>query len=438
MRRNQGAILIITLMLIAGLVAIIASVYAGEHLVIRAQVSRMEQRRARLMAEAAVQRAITELVADASGTSTGTSSSTTSTGASTGAVTLTDTWATLGTNGADRFTVGSDSFRLQIVDACSLVNLNTATLAQLENMPLTEEQAESLVDWRSTGETASTEGGKDDYYQNLTKPYNAKLGSLDSLDELLQVKGFTARAIYEVQTDVVSSNALPNFTDGRTPTIADICWVNSYSEGTTTTGGGTAKTDVATANAAAIETALARAGVPNTPPNSMAQTIAQRVANTKTVGSIFTNPAPPETTFAAILDGFTSSTKANGKINLNTATQAVLQTIPNLPTDAATAIVQRQTASGGFTALSDILSVTGMNSATVLADVADVFTFTSKTFLVKVIGESGSTQIAMIAEIDMRGTNPRIVSMTQLPFTNMPARWGWDDVTNTTDLKQTQ
>ena len=85
--------------------------------------------------------------------------------------------------------------------ASSLININTvstttADQALLNNLPLTQQEIDSLLDWTSTSTTARTDGAKDDYYNALPTPYNTKLGTLSTLSELLLIQGWVGVDLY--------------------------------------------------------------------------------------------------------------------------------------------------------------------------------------------------------------------------------------------------
>ena len=67
-------------------------------------------------------------------------------------------------------------------------------LLQLPNM--TDDIANSIIDWVDPDNDAAPGGAESDYYNGLTPPYNAKNGPLDSLEELLLVKGVTPQLLF--------------------------------------------------------------------------------------------------------------------------------------------------------------------------------------------------------------------------------------------------
>jgi general secretion pathway protein K len=55
---------------------------------------------------------------------------------------------------------------------------------------------DSILDWRTPGELHRLNGAKSDYYQSLKEPYDCKNGNLDSIEELLLVRGVTPELFY--------------------------------------------------------------------------------------------------------------------------------------------------------------------------------------------------------------------------------------------------
>ena len=189
-RTKRGSAFLLAVAVLAGLTALLASFSATQHLSIRARQNRMDARRARLLADSAIERALAEFASSQDDPNV---------------ATLQDAWALLGGHGAERFLVGDGSFRMEIVDAGSFANLNTADQEQLLRLPLTTAQVDSLLDWRSADNPGRPEGGKDEYYNNLPNPYNTAERRLDTLDELFLVKDFSAQTLYAPSQDVVSS-----------------------------------------------------------------------------------------------------------------------------------------------------------------------------------------------------------------------------------------
>lgn len=422
--RQRGSAFVVTLAVLAGLVAVLASLTASYRAAVKAQIGRQERARARMAAESGVQRALAVLADVPSANPTATTQ-TTSTSTTTGnGTTLQDDWAELGSNGDEKFVVGRESFRIQIVDAASRININTAPQTQLQLLPLTTEQIESLLDFRETGQTPRSQGGKDEYYNNLPNDYNTKLRALDSLDEILQVRGWTARDLYEPITNVTSNTPLPEDQNGDPLPLAELLTTESASPEVDPTG--QAKINVnAAGNAQRLQTAgLSQPAV---------QVISSRT-NWANIGEVVA--AVPQGDQQRVLDYLTttSAPRTLGLININTAPQELLATVPGITTDIAQAIVQRQ--SQGFASLGELASVSGV-STQILQQAAPYLTAISQSFIVRVVGTAGDSKVALEAIVDVADGTPRIRKIFEVPYTNPETRWKWnEDTTTETVLKE--
>ena len=56
--------------------------------------------------------------------------------------------------------------------------------------------ADSILDWRDPDDFTHVNGAEKDYYQSLKEPYTCKNGNLDSVEELLLVRGVTPELFY--------------------------------------------------------------------------------------------------------------------------------------------------------------------------------------------------------------------------------------------------
>jgi type II secretory pathway component PulK len=67
-------------------------------------------------------------------------------------------------------------------------------LMLLPNM--TDDIANAIIDWLDPDDTPRENGAESDYYQGLNPPYRAKNGPLNTLDELLLVRGVTPQLLF--------------------------------------------------------------------------------------------------------------------------------------------------------------------------------------------------------------------------------------------------
>lgn len=93
---------------------------------------------------------------------------------------------------------------LRIVGEAGKVNINLVSEAMLRkimaNLGLEGEAkdvvVDSILDWRDPDDLYRIHGAENDYYHSLKEPYDCKNGYLDSVDELLLVRGITPELFY--------------------------------------------------------------------------------------------------------------------------------------------------------------------------------------------------------------------------------------------------
>jgi general secretion pathway protein K len=104
-------------------------------------------------------------------------------------------------------TLGDGAYSVRIVDESGKININQLNDANaiivrqlLLNRGLSEEVADTIVDsimdWKDPDDLHRLRGAESDYYMSLQNPYKAKNSSLDTLEELLLVKGITPEILY--------------------------------------------------------------------------------------------------------------------------------------------------------------------------------------------------------------------------------------------------
>lgn len=403
--KQRGGVMVQALIIIAGLLLLMATIAANQRVSMNAYQHQLRERRAEVAARAALQDALASLVS-----------------VNTSLVTNNDTWATLGNKGADILELGDATYRLEVIDACSRININTATQAQLQLLPMSQEQLSALLDWRDPGLQGQADGAKDSYYTALEVPYNTKLGRLTTLNELLLVKGWTAAALLKPQTDILSTAVTLEDDKGNQIPLVNLLAVDGAAPNTRADG--TTRVNVNLAQVA--PTVYTQFGIPQ---QTATLLVAQGPFTSFT--TLLVQPGITATAAQQIIDGatFTATPRLEGKININTASEAVLRTIPNMTSDVAAAIVARQ--STGFASLGELATLPGLSGVT-LGQVADACGVGSDTWLVRAYGESGGVGVAVEAVIGVRNGTPRILTFDRLPNAGVPAWWNWEEGTNVT------
>jgi general secretion pathway protein K len=398
-------VLVQALVVIAGLLALMTALAANQYTLIQATLDQMRQRRAEVAAQSAVARAVAGLQT-----------------ADPNRVSLTDDWAVLGDNGNQAFELPNATFRLQIIDAGSLINVNVATEQQLQLLPLTPEQIAGLLDWRDGALQARPDGAKDEYYNTLLEPYNARLGRLTTISELLLIREWTAQTLYAVPTETNTNIAQLVDSNGNPIPLIGVFTVESGAPNTSADGGTRINFGQANLNAQAIQ----QFGVPP----QVAQQIAQRAPYTS-FQELLTQPGVTDDIIQRFLDNvtFVNTPRWEGKLNINTASQTALETLPGMTPDIAASMVSRQ--STGLLNMGELITIPGMTGG-VLNQVADYLTVGSDTWIVRAFGESGGVGVAIEATVGRRNERIQILTWERLATPDVPAWWGWQTEPTTT------
>ena len=153
-----------------------------------------------------------------------------------------------------------------LVDEASKLNINTATLTMLQNLPrMTPELAAAIIDWRDADSTVTTGGAEDETYARLTPAYKCKNAPFESIDELRLVSGMDLDILYG--EDVNLNGVLDsNENDGDTSMPADnrdgildagiLNYVTVYSREPNTDTNGAARVNISSLTATQIRPLL--------------------------------------------------------------------------------------------------------------------------------------------------------------------------------------
>ena len=113
-----------------------------------------------------------------------------------GSDSLYDIW-NMAASDANSVTLDGCVVAIDVIDESSKLNINTVTKEQLIWIPdMTEEIADSIIDWRDDDDEPSTSGAESGYYLNLPFGYGARNGNFKTVRELLLVKGVTPGLFY--------------------------------------------------------------------------------------------------------------------------------------------------------------------------------------------------------------------------------------------------
>jgi DNA uptake protein ComE-like DNA-binding protein len=240
-----------------------------------------------------------------------------------------------------------------LVDESSKLNLNTATAAMIQALPLpdmTPDFAAAVVAWRSANSAnAQTQDG---ILSQLNPPRHNKGAPYETVDEIRLINEAALDLL--VGEDTNRNGVLdPNEDDGELSAPRDdqngqllaglLEYVTVYSSQPTTSASGTRRTNVTTLTTPQARNTLSQLLVTRGITQQRAQQMMARITNTTTLTSVADFMVTTQVTaaeFALIHTDLTAAAAAApGLINVNTASEAVLTCIPGIGADGAATLV---------------------------------------------------------------------------------------------------
>jgi DNA uptake protein ComE-like DNA-binding protein len=345
-------------------------------------------------------------------------------------------------------------------DESSKLNLNTATKEMLEKLPgMNSARASALIDWRDTDDKLTRGGAEEDYYGELTPPYAPRNAPLKTIEEILQIKGFTPRRFFGEDANR-DGNLQSNENDGNENDPPDnkdgkldrglLPFVTIYSYDKNVNEEGLKRLNINTASMDEIRERLKG----KVPEDKLTQLDTQRQKkkfesltdlltgvdeksekknegktnsrNRRKSGGQRTEPenreseSPPasagklpanalvtEDEFKIVCDEFTLDDKESlpGLVNINTAPKEVLICLPGMTENRVESILSRRGADQqGFTSVADLLSVEGIDVET-FAQLFPLITVRPYVFEARAVGYVPETKAyASIMAIIDRGS----------------------------------
>jgi DNA uptake protein ComE-like DNA-binding protein len=348
-------------------------------------------------------------------------------------------------------------------DESSRLNLNTASLEMLQNLSLlTSEQAAAIVDWRDTDSTTTPGGAENDYYNELEDPYDCANAPLQSVAEVLRVKGFSPTLLYgeDANRDGVLQTAEDDGDENDPPDNGDgeldrgiLPYVTTSSYSTNLNAAGEKRLNLNTASNRELRSRLeGRVSKENLRKivqyrkkkkfESIAQLLTgegvektveeksgeedrdedeelDKVGSDGEAASAVLSESTQEGAlvsfdeFKAIVDDLTitEDEKLPGLINVNTAPREVLVCLPGMTNQLADRIVERRSSDlGSFTTVADLGTVEGVD-AEKFGSLLPYITVRSTVFEVLAVGylPERKAYSSIEAKIDLGGEGAKLV-----------------------------
>lgn len=241
----------------------------------------------------------------------------------------------------DRLTFG-------LVDEASKLNLNTASLEQLESLPrMTPEFAAAIIDWRDSDSDPSENGAEDDTYARLNPPRMAKNAPFETVGELRLVYGSTLDMLYGEDANLNGALDL-NENDGDTSLPSDnndgrldagfFDYVTVYSRQPNTRADGSPRVNISTQQGRQQLPQVLSSVLSEDRANQIMQTVGPRTF--RSVLEFYVASQMTSDEFAQIhTDISVTNAVQEGLVNVNTASEEVLACIPGIGLDYAASLV---------------------------------------------------------------------------------------------------
>jgi competence ComEA-like helix-hairpin-helix protein len=340
-----------------------------------------------------------------------------------------------------------------ISDEESRLNVNYASSDQLTNIDrMTPDIASAILDWRGAGDTVNPGGANADYYLSLQPPYKPRHALLETVRELLLVRGVTRDLLFGKDTH--ENGLLPAAGGGEDDSLSgdnsssdsDAGWAGMLTVASTeknVNAGGQDRVNVQTADensltsVKGITSSMARAivayrgqnkfqsiadlldvtasqnqgqgqgGNSSSSRNSSQGDASQSQSSTQdSSGGANSNAGSGNSGSSSsggkvisqdvlmdIADDITTADAGQdlaGMININTAALEVLDCLPGVDRQLAQGIISYRQSSGFFANTAELLKVSGM-TPTILKQVAPLVSARSETFRILCEGKVTST-----------------------------------------------
>ncbi len=250
-------------------------------------------------------------------------------------------------------------FDYGLTDEAGKINLNSASQEMLLRLPgMTAELAASIIDWRDEDSEITPGGAEDEYYLLLPEPYNCKNEPLETVDEILLIKGASEELLYGEDTnlngildDRENDGDLSDPPDNRNGRLdaGFYNYVTVYSVETNLDSDGNQRIN--------INDARSRGDLQSALTEVVKEDRALEIMNLVPTNPSFSNvldfyfvTGMKREEFSQIVDRLTTSDEESfpGLVNVNTAPKAVLLCLPGLEESDVEALLSRRSSGEGL------------------------------------------------------------------------------------------
>jgi len=330
-----------------------------------------------------------------------------------------------------------------IVDEASKININYAGEDVLMMLPrLLGEDAGAIIDWRDSDSSLSSGGAESEYYLTMPDPYQCKNGPLETVEELLLIRGMLPEVLYGEDTNrngILDKNENdadesypPDNNDGTLDRgIYDLVTVYSSEPGSGSGGSSSSSQLVDVNNSSSNQ--LRKVFEASLSANRLEEIVAKTrtLRPFKNVLHFYYRTDLTYDEFKAFANdltanqpsfgggGSSTSSVKRGLININTASRDVLLCLPGIGDPEASALLQRRT---DQTAEEGIAWVVEALSEERAVEIGSLITSHSYQFSADIVSVSSNGRAFRRCRIvvDARESPPRLVYRRDLTSLGWP------------------
>jgi type II secretory pathway component PulK len=310
-------------------------------------------------------------------------------------------------------------FDYGLTDESGKINLNSASEEMLLKLPgMTAELAASIIDWRDEDSEITPGGAEDEYYLLLSESYNCKNSELETVDEILLIKGASEDLLYGEDTNLNSilddnenDGDLSDPSDNRNGRldIGFYDYVTVYSVETNLDSEGNQRININDAGSRQDLQGLLQDVVDEDRALEIMNFIPTNPSFSNVLDFYFSMGLKSEE-FAQIVDRLTTSDEESfpGLVNVNTAPKAVLLCLPELEESDVEALLSRRSSDQGLDSIAWVTEVLDQEKAVAVGSYITTRSFQYSADILGIAG-NGRAYKRYKAVFDMSQGSPRIV-----------------------------
>jgi len=310
-------------------------------------------------------------------------------------------------------------FDYGLTDEAGKINLNSASEEMLLRLPgMTAELAASIIDWRDEDSEISPGGAEDEYYLLLSQPYNCKNSPLETVNEILLIKGASEDILYGEDTNLNSilddnenDGDLRDPPDNRNGRLDSgfYDYVTVYSVEINLDNEGNQRININDVQARADLQSELQKIVKEERALEIMSLVPTRPSYANVLDFYFSTGLKADE-FSQIVDRLTTSDEETfpGLVNVNTAPKAVLLCLPGLEESDVDALVSRRNSDEGLDSIAWVAEVLNREKAVAVGSYITTRSFQYSADIVSVSG-NGRAYKRCKTVFDMRQDKPKVV-----------------------------